>query len=114
MAPTSNLPTVLVFAKRKKGNQHVLVVARHNLGDGTWKSDDEPDELELPDGVTEFWALVNQIRTVDVPPSVIITEGVMARSTMRDGSTRAATSGKIWRVSGQLMTSQISLENTAR
>jgi hypothetical protein len=64
---------ILVFAKQKKGAGYQLVVARHNLSDETWEAEeDEPEPLALPDGVMHFSAVVNQIRTVSQPPSLVI------------------------------------------
>lgn len=64
--------SILVFAKQRQLEEYRLVVASHNLGDGSWTSEDEPEMLELPDGVVRFSAVVKQIRSISEPPSLVI------------------------------------------
>ena len=71
-AVPSEASSVLVFAKQKRGSQYQLVIAQHNLNDGSWKSEEEADELDLPKETRDFEAVVSQIRKSDERPVVVI------------------------------------------
>lgn len=64
--------SILVFAKQKKGIKYQLVLAQHNLNDGSWNSEDEAEELDLPEGTKNFEAVVSQIRSTNQLPDILI------------------------------------------
>jgi receptor-binding and translocation channel-forming TcA subunit of Tc toxin/ABC toxin-like protein len=66
--------SIRIFAKRRQPEQFVLATLLHDYRAGHRGLQSEADVLDLPFNGGDFAAVVNQIRTVDQPPRLILVD----------------------------------------
>jgi len=78
---------IFLFGRRSKSGAQQLIFTKYDVEQRKW--DDEPQELELPDEVTSFTAVVKQNIYENQPPHLVIRTpngAIYERKLNRDGS----------------------------